>query len=105
MSATWWAVLLATAGCYAAKLGGHSVPQRVLDRPIVRAISDALPIALLMALVAVQTFAVGQTLVLDARVAGLGAAIVALLLRAPFLVVVVVAAATAAVFRQLGWAV
>jgi uncharacterized membrane protein len=104
MTATWWAVLLATIGCYAAKLGGHSVPQRVLDRPLVRAIADALPIALLMALVAVQTFAVGQTIVLDARVAGLGAAVVALLLRAPFLVVVIVAAATAAVFRQLGWA-
>jgi uncharacterized membrane protein len=105
MSATWWAVVVATLGCYAAKLGGHSVPQRVLDRPLVREISDALPIALLMALVAVQTFAVGQHLVIDARLAGLSAAVVALLLRAPFLVVVIVAAAVAAGFRHLGWAV
>ena len=104
MSATWWAVLLATAGCYAAKIAGQSVPETVLDRPIVRAVSDALPVALLMALVAVQTFAVGQTLVLDARFAGLCAAVVALLLRAPFLVVVVVAAVVAAGFRHLGWA-
>jgi uncharacterized membrane protein len=105
VSATWWAVIIATLGCYAAKLGGHSVPERFLERPLVREVSDVLPIALLMALVAVQTFAIGQTLVVDARVAGLGAAVVALLLRAPFLVVVVVAAATAAIFRQLGWAV
>ena len=104
MTATWWAVLLATAGCYLAKIAGHSVPQQVLDRPLVRAISDALPIALLMALVAVQTFAIGQQLVLDARLAGLAAAVVALLLRAPLLVVVVVAAPTAAVFRAMGWA-
>lgn len=104
MTPVWWAVLLATLGCYLAKIAGHSVPQQVLDRPLVRAISDALPIALLMALVAVQTFAVGQSLVLDARLAGLSAAVVALLLRAPFLVVVVVAAATAAVFRAMGWA-
>jgi uncharacterized membrane protein len=104
VTATWWAVLLATAGCYLAKIAGQSVPQRVLDRPLVRAVSDALPIALLMALVAVQTFAVGQHLVLDARVAGLSAAVVALLLRAPFLVVVLVAAATAALFRAMGWA-
>jgi uncharacterized membrane protein len=104
MSATWWAVIIATLGCYAAKLGGHSVPQGLLDRPIVREISDALPIALLMALVAVQTFAIGQHLVIDARFAGLCAAIVALLLRAPFLVVVIVAAAVAATFRHLGWA-
>ena len=105
MSATWWAILIATLGCYAAKIGGHSVPQSVLDRPIVREISDALPIALLMALVAVQTFAVGQHLVVDARFAGLCAAIVALVLRAPFLVVVIVAAAVAAGFRAMGWAV
>ena len=105
MTPVWWAVIGATIGCYLAKLAGQSVPESVLDRPLVKAISDALPVALLMALVAVQTFAVGQHLVLDARAAGLAAAVVALLLRAPFLVVVVVAAATAAVFRSMGWAV
>jgi uncharacterized membrane protein len=105
MTTTWWAVLAATLGCFAFKIAGHSVPQSVLDRPLEKAIADALPIALLMALVAVQTFAVDQHLVLDARLAGLSAAVVALLLRAPFLVVVVVAAATAAVFRAMGWAV
>ena len=105
MTPTWWAVIVATLACYLTKLAGHSVPQSVLDRPLVKAVSDALPIALLMALVAVQTFAVGQHLVLDARVAGLSAAVVALLLRAPFLVVVVVAAVTAALFRAMGWAV
>ena len=105
MSELWWALLLATAGCYAAKIAGQSVPEHVLERPLVRAVSDALPVALLMALVAVQTFAVGQTLVLDARAAGLAAAVVALLLRAPFLVVVLVAAAVAAGFRAMGWAV
>ena len=105
MTTTWWAVLAATLGCFAFEIAGHSVPQSVLDRPLVKAIADALPIALLMALVAVQTFAVDQHLVLDARLAGLSAAVVALLLRAPFLVVVVVAAGTAALFRAMGWAV
>jgi branched chain amino acid efflux pump len=42
-------------------------------------------------------------LTLDARAAGLAVAVVALLLRAPFLVVVVLAAATAAGLRYLGW--
>jgi hypothetical protein len=59
-------------------------------------------VALLGALVAVQTFAVGQALVIDARLAGLAAAVVALLLKAPFLVVVVVAAVTAALLRATG---
>lgn len=103
MSATWVAVLLGTLGCYAFKLAGASVPEAVLDRPHVNAIADALPIALLSALVVVQTFAVGTTLQVDARVAGVAAAVVALLLRAPFLVVVVVAAVVAAVVRALGW--
>jgi len=102
MSELWWAVLLGIVGTYAAKLAGHSVPERLLDRPLVHEISDALPVALLSALVAVQTFAVGQELVLDARVAGVAAAAVALALRAPFLVVVLVAAGTAAALRATG---
>ena len=43
-------------------------------------------------------------LVIDARLAGLLAAIVALLLRAPFIVVVLVAAVVAAVLRAAGLA-
>ena len=104
MTITWPAVLIATAGCYAFKLAGHSLPDSVLDRPLVRAISDPLPIALLCALAVTQTFAVGQQLVLDARAVGLAAAVAALLLRAPFLVVVLVAAAATAAVRALGWA-
>ena len=60
-----------------------------------------LPVALLSALAAVQTFAVGTRLVVDARLAGVAAAVLALLFRAPFLVVVFVAAATAAAVRAL----
>ena len=54
---------------------------------------------LLAALVVVSTFASGRSLVLDARAAGMAAAVVAVVLRAPVLVVVAVAAATAAVVR------
>lgn len=98
----WGAVLAAAVGCYALKLLGLSVPQSVLDRPVVRSIAVALPIALLAALTAVQTFGDAQRLVLDARVAGVAAGVVALALRAPFLVVVGVAALTAAGLRALG---
>ena len=60
---------------------------------------------LLAALVAVQVFASGTRLTIDARAAGLAVAVVALLLRAPFLVVVFAAAATAALLRLVvpGW--
>lgn len=99
---TWVAVLAAAAGCYLLKLAGLSVPERVLDRPAVRSVSVALPVALLAALTAVQTFAGAGGLTVDARLAGVAAGVVALVLRAPFLVVVAVAAATAAGLRALG---
>jgi len=95
----WTAVIVACVGCYLFKLAGLSIPGDLLDRPLLRRIAVLLPVALLAALVATGTFADGSDLVLDARVVGLGAAIVALLLRAPFLVVVVVAAAATALTR------
>ena len=99
MSALWAAVLLTALGCYLLKLAGLSVPQAVLDHPVVERVADLLPVALLAALVAVQVFSDGPSLVVDARVVGLGVAVVALLLRAPFLVVVLLAAGAAAVVR------
>ena len=98
----WALVLIASVGCFALKLGDHSVPQSVLDRPRVRRIAAFLPVSLLAALVAVQTFGFGQALVVDARLAGVSAAAVALILRAPFLVVVVVAGVVAAGLRYAG---
>ena len=102
MTATWAAVLAMAAVCYALKLAGLSVPERVLDSPRVRAVAILLPVALLAGLTAVQTFSDGRGLVIDARAAGVAAAAVALLLRAPFLVVVLVAAAVAAGLRAVG---
>ncbi|MEQ6901118.1 AzlD domain-containing protein [Nocardioides sp. YIM 152588] len=102
----WWAVLGGGVGCYLLKLAGLSVPESVLARPWVARVVDLIPVALLAALVSVQVLSApdpdgGQRLVLDARVAGLGTAVVLLVLRAPFLVVVVGAAAVAALLRAL----
>jgi len=100
----WPLVLIASAGCFALKLAGHSVPQTVLGRPRVRRVAALLPVALLAALVAVQTLSSGQALVIDARLAGVAVAAVALVLRAPFLVVVMVAGVVAAGLRYAGLA-
>ena len=97
----WLAIGATAAGCYLLKLAGLSVPPRVLERPLVERIADLLPVALLSALIAVQVLGSGRAVVLDARLVGLGAAVVALLLRAPFIVVVLAAAAAAAVVRLL----
>jgi branched-subunit amino acid transport protein len=97
----WAAVLLGSAGCYVLKLAGMSVPQRVLDDDRVRRIGALLPVALLSALVATQTFATGHDLTVDARAAGLVVAVAAVLARAPFLAVVAGAAATTALVRAV----
>ncbi len=98
---TWAGILVASAACYALKLAGLSLPQRWLQNPRVQRTVPLIPIALLAALVATQTFATGQHLVLDVRAAALAVAVVAVIFRAPFLVVIVLAAATAALLRLL----
>jgi branched chain amino acid efflux pump len=97
----WPALLAAAATCYVIKLAGLSLPQRLLQDPRLQRTVPLLPVALLAALIATQTFATGGRLVLDVRAAALGVAAVAVLLRAPFLVVVAAGAATAALLRLL----
>ncbi|MDH2393775.1 AzlD domain-containing protein [Streptomyces sp. HNM0663] len=98
-----WIAIGATAvGCYLVKLAGLLVPAHALERPVVQRLAALLPVALLAALTAQQTFSVGGALVLDARAAGVGAAGLALALRAPFLVVVGAAVAVTAGVRALG---
>jgi branched-subunit amino acid transport protein len=102
---SWVALLVAGVGCYLLKLAGMSVPETVHDHPVVRRIADLIPVVLLAALIAVQVFSStgpdGPVLTVDARVVGLLAAAVALVLRAPFIVVVFVAALAAALVRLL----
>ena len=103
MSGAWIAVLATAGGCYALKLAGLTIPRSLLNNARMRRFAELVPVALLAALVAVQAAASGHSLVLDpARLAGLATAVLALLLRAPFLLVVVAAAGTAAGLRALG---
>jgi len=97
----WPEVLIACAGCYALKVAGMSLPERVLADRRVRRVGALLPVALLAALVATQTFATGHDLTVDARAAGLAVAGVAVLARAPFLVVIVAAAGATALVRAI----
>jgi len=101
MSTTWIVVLGAGAGTLLLKglapalLGGRALPPRL------RGVMALLAPTLLAALIVTNTFATGRDLVLDARAAGLAAAAVAVLLRAPVLVVILVAAVTAGGLRAL----
>ncbi|MFI2104757.1 AzlD domain-containing protein [Isoptericola sp. NPDC019693] len=99
----WVTVLAASLLSFGLKLAGHLIPEHWLATERVQRTSTLVTVALLVALVVVQTFADGQALVVDARVPALAVAAIALALRAPFILVVLLAAATAAGLRALGW--
>jgi len=95
----WGAVVLGSLCCYGWKLAGLSVPRRILANPRVERMAALLPVALIAALVVIQGFTTGHKIVIDARAAGLAAAVVAIRLRAPFLVTVAVASLVTALLR------
>lgn len=101
----WSAILLAAVICVALKAAGYLVLPSVLEAPRPARISDLLTVALLAALVAVQTLGAGQAVVVDARLPALLVAAGLLWLRQSFLVVVVAAALVAALLRLFGLAV
>ena len=102
MSLLW--TLAASALAYVTKLAGYLVPQRVLERPEIVRVSACMTVGLLASLVTMNAVGDGQAVVLDARLLALGAAVVALVLRAPFLVVVLAGAGAAALGRLFGLA-
>ena len=102
MTALWVGLAVAAAGSYLLKLAGLSLPESVLNRPWVQRIAGFLPVAMLSALVAVQLVGSGRGYALDWRtLAGVAAAVVALLLRRGFLVVFLVAITVTAGLRLL----
>ncbi len=102
MSIFWIATIGTSLIAFLLKFSGHSVPERWLSHPKIQKINALIPIALLSALVAVQTFSEKSQLMFDQRLVGVMVAIVALLLKAPFPVVVLSAAlSSAAVYNWL----
>ena len=101
MSATWTVVAAVGAGTVALKaigpvaLGGRQLPPRVGE------LVELLAPALLAALVVTQTVGGDRELVLDERLVGVAAGALAVVARAPLIVVIVVAAVATALTRAL----
>ena len=96
MSPQWIALIGSSIGVFGLKYIGSSIPQSWLSHPRIQQINNFIPIALLSALVAVQTITEKTKYVIDQRLAGLAFAIAALMAKAPFPVVVVGSALTSA---------
>jgi len=99
MAISWFWLLLACALAFTIKLVGYLLPARWLQGAGVQRTATAMTIGLLAALLTINTLGDGTGLVLDARIAALLAAALALALRAPFLLVVIMGAASAAAVR------
>ena len=98
---TWTLVLVLAAGAFAFKalglvvIGDRALPP-VLDRCLA-----LIPAALIAALVVNDTFSVGQHLQIDARAAGVGAALLATWRKAPLILVIVIGAGVTAAVRAV----
>ena len=95
----WGFILLACAATYLTKLAGYAVSARWLQNPRMTRVAGSITVALLASLTVMNTFAAGTALVIDARLASLAAAALALWLRLPFLLVVVLGAVAAGLVR------
>lgn len=96
MSVFWIATIGTSLIAFALKFSGHSIPQHWLERPKIQRINALIPIALLSALVGVQTFTEKNSLIIDHRLAGVSVAVIALILKLPFPIVVLSSAITSA---------
>ena len=100
----WQIVLLASIAVLALKLVGYLVPPAFFERPGPARVAGLLTVALLAALVAVNTLTSASAVVVDARVPAVIVAGILLACRVPFIIVLVAAALTAALLRNLlGW--
>jgi branched-subunit amino acid transport protein len=96
---SWGLVILLGAGSYACKLVGFVIiGGRQLPHVVERCLA-LVPAALLTALIVKDTFSTGQDLVIDARAAGVGVAVLAAWRRAPLVVVIFLGAAVTALLR------
>ncbi len=95
----WQVIILASIAVFALKLVGYLVPPSFVERPVPARVSNLLTVALLSALIAVQTLGAGQGIAIDARVPAILVAAGLFALRVPFIIVVAAAAATAALIR------
>jgi hypothetical protein len=101
MTAVWTTIgVLAVVGAAIKATGPVLVGGRELPGWALRIIALLAP-SLLAALVVVDTFADGKSLVIDARAAGLAAAALGVAGRAPMIVTVVGAAAVTAIVRAV----
>ena len=97
---TWQVVLALTIGIYALRLlGMFGLGDRVTGRAA--RVVNLLPITVIVAVIALQTFTADRSLTVDTHAAGIAVAALCAWRRLPLLVTVLAAAGTTAALRAL----
>ncbi len=99
VSDTWIVVAIVGVATIAFKAAGPVLIGRRALPPSGQSVVDLLAPAMLVALVVTQTFGGDEEIEVDARVPGVAAALVAILLRAHIIVAMAIAASVTALFR------
>ena len=98
---SWALILVLAAGSYGFKAAGLLVFGSSRHAARLAPVTALIPPAMFAALIMVQTFSDGRSLVIDARVVGVAVAVVAVRFKAPFAVVVGAAMAATALVRAI----
>lgn len=101
MSEAWIVVVVVGVVTVAFKAAGPVLIGRRSLPPNVQSVVDLLAPVMLVALVVTQTFGGDEEIEVDARVVGVGAALVAILLRAHIIVAMAIAAVVTAALRAV----
>ena len=99
MNDAWIVVAVVGAATIASKAAGPVLVGRRQLPPRLQSCVELLAPVMLMALVVTQTFGGDEEIEVDARVVGVGAALVAIALRAPVILAMAVAALVTALLR------
>ena len=98
---TWTFIVLLALGAYGFKvLGLVIIGDRRLPTALERSLA-LIPVALMPALIVSATFSVGHHLQIDARAAGVGAAVIAAWRKVPMVLVIVIGVAVTALVRAI----
>lgn len=101
---SWLAILSFALGTYALRVTGPLFLGRRVLSERTNLLMALVPVAMLSALAALATVQAGDAMVIDARIAAMGVAVIAIAMRAPFIAVVLLSALVAAGLRWLDWA-
>lgn len=97
----WVAVLASSALVYSWKYLGYLIPAKFVSQPRIQQLATLLTVALLGALVGIQTIGSPEGVTFDARIPALMVAALLYFFRVPFIVVVLTASIAAALLRVI----